>query len=137
VHFLGAWRIGVVSMGFVVAPLLVRALDQGLAGSPRDFTAGHLLLGLLAGTAAQPGPILGAFVKPASGEKPRGVAVGGSVVTALLALFAGALLWRRVFVLGQGGFTEVLALAWSAAALPLAAVDFLRLRGGPGQDPAP
>ena len=126
---LRALRFTVLGLGFVAGPLLVRALDQGLAGVPRGFTAGHLALGALVAAVAQPGPLLGLFVTPESGERPRGLAVGGSAVTALAALFAGALLYRRIFVLHDGGFGEGLSFLWAATALPLAAVDFLRLRG--------
>ena len=153
---LRALRFTVLGLGFVAGPLLVRALDQGLAGVPRGFTAGHLALGALVAAVAQPGPLVGLFVTPESGERPRGLAVvgadrapppapppggrlpgggarapavGGSAVTALAALFAGALLYRRIFVLHDGGLAEGLAFLWAATALPLAAVDFLRLRG--------
>src|SRR5689334_348379 len=118
-------RFAVLVLGFAAGPLLVHALDRGLAGAPRAFTAGHLLLGLVVAAAAQPGPLLGLVLTEESGERARGVAVGGSVVTALTALFAGALLARRVFVLGEGGVTEWTTLAWAAGALPLAALDAL------------
>jgi hypothetical protein len=126
---LRALRFTVLGLGLAAGPLLVRALDQGLAGAPRGFTAGHLGLGVVVALVAQPGPLLGLFVTPESGEKPRGLAVGGCAVTALAALFAGALLYRRIFVLHDGGMAEGLAFLWAATALPLAAVDFLRLRG--------
>jgi hypothetical protein len=119
-------RWAVLGLGLAAGPLLVRGLDQGFAGAPRDLGAGHVLLGVVVALAAQPGPLLGLFVTPASGEKARGLAVGGSAVTALCALFAGALLFRRA----AWGLTEGVTLLWAASALPLAAVDFLRLRGG-------
>ncbi len=80
---------------------------------------------------AQPGPILGLFVTPGSGERARGLAVGGCVMTALVALFAGALLWSRVSGPRGADLAEGVTLLWAALALPLAGVDFLRLRGGP------
>ncbi len=127
---LGTLRIAVLALGFTAGPLLVRALDRGLAGAPRPFTAGHLLLGALVAAVAQPGPLLGLLVTPSSGAKPRGLAVGGCAVTALAALFAGTLLFSRVFVGREGGLPEGVTLLWAVAALPLAGVDFLRLRGG-------
>lgn len=126
---LRALRFAVLGLGCAAGPLLVRALDQGLAGAPRGFTAGHLGLGLLVAAVAQPGPILGLFVTPGSGEKARGLAVGGTAVTALASLFAGALLYRRIFVAHEGGWAEGAAFLWAVAALPLSAIDFLRLRG--------
>jgi hypothetical protein len=126
---LRAFRWTVLGLGLAAAPLLVRALDQGLAGAPRDLSAGHLLLGFLVALAAQPGPILGAFVTPESGEKARGLAVGGAAVTALAALFAGALLYRRIFVAREAGFAEGVTFLWAVGALPLAALDLFRLRG--------
>jgi len=126
---LQAFRFTVLGLGLVAGPLLVRALDQGFAAAPRDLAAGHLALGLVVALVAQPGPILGLFVTPDSGEKPRGLAVGGSAMTALAALFAGALLYRTIFVLHEGGFAAGVTFLWAVTALPLAAVDFLRLRG--------
>jgi hypothetical protein len=136
IGFPGGLRIGVIALGLAAAPLLVRALDRGLAGAERELSAGHLLLGLLVAAVAMPGPILGALARPGSGERLRGLAVGGAAVTALAALLAGAILYRRLFVAGGAGATEVLAFAWAVLALPLAALDFLRLRGGgEGTDP--
>ncbi len=124
------YRFVVLGLGLACGPLLVRALDQGFAAAPRDLSGGHVALGAVVAIVAQPGPILGLFVTPASGERARGLAVGGSVVTALAALFAGALLYRTLFVLREGSFAAGATFLWAATALPLAAVDFLRLRGG-------
>jgi hypothetical protein len=129
---LASLRIAVLALGFTAGPLLVRALDRGLAREPRPITAGHLLLGTLVAAVAQPGPLLGILVKPSSGEKARGLAVGGCAVTALAALFAGTLLYSRIFVVRDGGLPEGVTFLWAVAALPLAALDFLRLRGGAG-----
>jgi len=126
---LRTFRFAVIGLGLAAGPLLVRALDQGFAGTDRGLTPGHIALGVVVAAVAQPGPILGHFVTPDSGERPRGLAVGGAAVTALAALFAGALLYRRLFVLHEGGWAGGLTFLWAATALPLAAVDFLRLRG--------
>jgi hypothetical protein len=126
---LRAFRFAVIGLGLAAGPLLVRALDRGLAGGERDLGAGHVALGVLVALVAQPGPVLGLLVGPGSGERARGLAVGGSAVTALAALFAGALLYRRIFVSHEGGAPEIVTFAWAVLALPLAVVDFLRLRG--------
>lgn len=123
-------RFAVLGLGLVAGPLLVRALEEGFAAAPRELAAGHIALGVVVAAVAQPGPILGVFVTPESGDKARGLAVGGSVMTALAALFAGALLYRTLFVLHEGNVAAGITFLWAAAALPLAAVDFLRLRGG-------
>lgn len=126
---LTAFRFTVLGLGLVAGPLLVRALEEGFAAAPRSLSVGHLALGVVVAAVAQPGPILGVFVTPESGERARGLAVGGAVVTALAALFAGALLYRSLFVLHEGNFAAGITFVWAVAALPLAAVDFLRLRG--------
>ena len=127
-----ALRLGVVALGAASGVLLVRALDQGLAGDPRALGGGHLALGLVAAAAVMPGPILGFLVTPKSSERARGLAVGGSGVTALAAVFGGALLYGRLFLRPGAGITEVVAFGWCVLALPLAAIDWLRLRRGGG-----
>ena len=127
-------RLAVVASGAVAGVLLVRALDAGLAGEARDLDTGHAAAGLVLAAAVMPGPILGFFVTPASAEKARGLAVGGSAVTALAALLGGAMLYGRLSGRGGGGATEAIAFGWCALALPLAAVDFFRLRRGAGGD---
>ena len=131
-----ALRIVVVALGCVAGPLLVRALDPGLAGTARTIGFGHVASGLLLAVAVMPGPLLGLFVTPRSSEKARGLAVGGSAVTALAAAFAGAVLFRRMSGGDSTGPTEVISLGWCVLSLPLAALDFLRLRRGAG-DSAP
>jgi hypothetical protein len=128
---LAVLRAATLAAGAVAGPLLVRSLDAGLSGAERPLGAGHVAAGLAAAAAAMPGPILGLLVTPASSERARGLAVGGSAVTALAALFAGAMAVRALRAPGgAAGWVEAAALAWALAALPLAAADFLRLRGG-------
>lgn len=142
---LGILRSVVLLAGAAAGVMLVRALDAGLAGSPRALATGHLLLGIVLAAAVMPGPILGAFLAGGSSEKARGLAVGGSAVTALAAVLGGAFLWPRVTGADPTPFESYLALGWCVLALPLAAVDWWRLRGGerpgdpaaPGGDPAP
>ena len=73
--------------------------------------------------------LLGFFVGPGSGEKARGLAVGGCGVTAFAALLGGVFAFRRIGTAGTLS-VETLTTAWAAFALLLAAIDFLRLRGG-------
>lgn len=129
---LTALRLATVALGAAAGPLLVRALDQGLAGEPRPLTFVHFLLGVLVAAVVMPGPFLGMVVDPDSGEKPRGLAVGGSAVTAFVALLSAGLLWGRIFVRRDAGLPEVLAFSWAVLALPLAILDFVRLRRGAG-----
>lgn len=135
---LGAYRTLLVLLGLAAGVLLVRALDAGLSGESRSLSVGHAALGVVLGAAVMPGALLGYAVGPRSSDRLRGLAVGGTAVTALAALVGGALLWNRVFGDRPAGATEVTALAWCAAALPLCLIDWLRLRIGgalPGGEP--
>jgi len=124
------WRLAVIGIGLVSSTLLVRALDQGLVGEPRPLSGSHLSFGAVVALTVMPGPILGLFATPGSGEKLRGLAAGGSGMTAFVALLGGVLLGRRLFGEGPAGAAEGISFAWCVLALPLAAVDFLRLRTG-------
>ena len=122
-------RVGVVLLGGVAATLLVQALDRGLSGEPRPLVGTHAAFGAVLAITVMPGTILGFFVGPSSGERARGLAVGGSGVTAFAALLGGAFSYRRV---AEGGVSivEGLTLAWAVLALVLAATDYFRLRVG-------
>jgi hypothetical protein len=138
-----AWlRIAVVLVGVAAGTLLVRALDQGLARGAaegaiveRALTAGHFLFGMVLALAVSPGPPSCLFVGLESGEKSRGLAFGGCVVTAFVAMVGGAFLWQRgVAPENGGGPAAWLGLAWCALALPVAVVDAIRIRFGAGAD---
>ena len=128
------WRLAVILLGYAAATLLVQALDGGLAGEPRPLGGSHFAFGLVLAMTVMPGPLLGLFVTPASGERLRGLAVGGCGVTAFVALLGGIYLGKRLGGEGPAGAGAWVAIAWCALALPLAGVDFLRLRRG---DPPP
>ena len=123
------FRGAVVLAGAAAATLLVRALDQGLADEARPISTSHLAWGAVLALTVMPGPILGFVVGPGSGEKARGLAVGGCGVTALAALLGGAFAMKRF---GAAGLFSVegLTVSWCALALALAAIDFVRLRRG-------
>jgi hypothetical protein len=129
-------RTCVLVSGAVAGVLMVHALDEGLGRRAIALGAGHVAAGLTLAVAVMPGPLLGAFVSPASSDKARGLAFGGSAVTAFTATLGGALLLTRW---GRDGATleTGISLGWCALALPLAALDAWRVRLGAGDPDAP
>ena len=125
-------RVAVLALGAAAGVVLVRALDAGLAGAPRDFGASHLAFGVLLALAVMPGPILGLFTAEASPPRLRGLAVGGSAVTAFVAALGGAMTVRALRSGRAQDAGLALVLAWCLLALPLSVVDILRLRKGGG-----
>jgi hypothetical protein len=123
------FRAAVVLLGLAAGTLLVQALDSGLADEDRPLSAAHASWGALLAVTVMPGPLLGFFVGPGSGAKARGLAVGGCGVTAFAALLGGVFAFRRIGAAGALS-VETLTTGWAALALALAAIDFLRLRGG-------
>jgi hypothetical protein len=130
----GVLRAVVLLSGAVAGVVFVHALDEGLARSARPFGAGHLAAGISLAAAVMPGPLLGVAIGAASSERARGLAFGGSAVTAFVALLGGAMLLARWGREGAEPRT-VLGLAWCALALPLAALDAWSVRVGAGDPP--
>jgi hypothetical protein len=128
------FRLTCVLAGFVAATLLVRALDEGFSRQPRPLTLFHALFGLLTALVAGPGTVLAIFVTPASSEKARGLAVGGCMVTALLALVAGTIGWLHRSA--PDNDVHIALLVWAAIAFPIAALDAFLLRRGSAEPPS-
>ncbi len=128
----GVLRGTVLVLGGVSGPLLVRVLDEGFARADRPLGAAHLAFGLALAAAVMPGPLLCAFVDAGSAARLRGLAFGGCVVTAFVALLGGAFLWRAATASAPGGAATAAwtGLAWCAMALPVAAADGIRVRWG-------
>ncbi len=130
-------RGAALGLGAIAGVLLVQALDEGLSHAAQPLSAGHALAGLVLALVVTPGPILACFVGPTSGEKARGLAVGGCTVTGFVALVGGTMLLLRARAPMDRDLTVYVALGWCAVALASTVGDGVRIWRGAPPPPAP